>query len=118
MEQGREELEPRQRRKAENEALFRKVNEELETLNEAFGSITGTFAVVCECDDIECTEQVEVDRARYEEVRSDPTLFIVVRGHNDESVEDVVGDADGWQIVRKRPGAPAEFAAATDPRAP
>ena len=106
----------RQRRRAENEALFRQINERLESVNEAFGSVTGTFSVLCECDDVGCLEQIELAVADYERVRSDSLLFVVVRGHASPDVEDVVSEVDGWQVVRKRPGTPADFAAATDPR--
>jgi hypothetical protein len=106
-----------QRRRAANEALFRQVNERLEELNEAFESMTKTFSVVCECDDQECMEQIELTRDEYERVRADSSCFVVVRGHESPDVESVVADRDGWRVVKKRPGAPAEYAEATDPRA-
>jgi hypothetical protein len=111
-----EELSERQRRRAHNEALFRRVNEKLEDLNDAFGAVSGSFGVVCECDDLGCAAQLEITREQYEELRRDATLFIIVAGHADDLVEDVVVRADGWQIVRKRNGPAAEFAEATNPR--
>jgi hypothetical protein len=105
-----------QRRRAENEALFRQINERLESVNEAFGSVTGTFSVLCECDDAGCLEQIELEVYEYEQIRSDSSLFVVVRGHASPDVEDVVSELHGWQVVRKRPGTPANFASATDPR--
>ena len=118
VERGPEELDERERRKARNEALFRKVNEQLESVNEAFGSVSGTFAVICECDDVNCAQQLELPRSEYEAVRADPTLFIIATGHANDRVEGVIRESDGLQVVKKRDGAPSAFAEATDPRAP
>src|SRR5689334_21077982 len=52
-------VDERARRIGENEALFRYVNERIEGLNEAFGAITETMSVVCECGDLSCAEQIE-----------------------------------------------------------
>jgi hypothetical protein len=49
-------------------------------------------------------------------VRADSALFFPVPGHEDSELEDVVGQAEGYQIVRKRPGAPQQIAEAPDPR--
>ena len=48
---GTEEQFSREERAARNEALFRAVNDGARTLNEGFASITGEFAILCECAD-------------------------------------------------------------------
>jgi hypothetical protein len=106
----------RERRVGENEALYRAVNEGIESLNEAFGRITETMTVVCECGDLACAEQIEISIQEYERLRSEPTLFAVLPGHEMEDVEDVVGRQDAYHVVRKHPGGPARLAAETDPR--
>jgi hypothetical protein len=106
----------RGRRVGVNEAMFRSVNERLESLNEAFAGPMETFEVVCECSNIECVEQFTISRDAYEEVRADSTLFVVVSNHEDPGVETIVGESGRYAIVRKRGGGPAEAAAATDPR--
>jgi hypothetical protein len=108
--------EERQKRISRNEAVFRQVNEKLEQLNEAFGELTGTFEIVCECGNADCTSQIAMRRDKYEELRSDPTQFAVVKGHEIPDVEHVVAEEETYDVVRKNPGTPAEVAAATDPR--
>ena len=106
----------RARRVGHNEALFRQVNETVEELNEGTAGLTGTFDVVCECGELTCTDQVEVDRAAYEQARSNPLWFVVTAGHELPDVEHVVHTGDGYVIVEK--GAPEAQRAAreTDPR--
>jgi hypothetical protein len=49
-------------------------------------------------------------------VRTDPTLFLVVPGHEDPTVEAVVeSDQAAYFVVRKPAGTPAEIAANTAP---
>ena len=78
--------------KARNEALHRQVNEKLEQLNEAFGHFTDTFAIVCECDDLDCLEQITIAVSEYEELRGDPTRFAIVPGHESLLIERVVAE--------------------------
>jgi hypothetical protein len=111
-----EALNESQGRRAANEALFRQVNERLEELNDAFEPMTKTFSVLCECDDATCMEQIELSRDAYERVRAGASHFIVVRGHESQDVEVVITDRGGWLVVKKRSGAPASYAEATDPR--
>ena len=74
------------------------------------------YQILCECGDTDCTEQLAIAPPQYEQVRSDPALFIVARGHIAPDVEGVTADRGAYQIVRKRPGAPENIAEATDPR--
>lgn len=106
----------RKRRIGENEILFRQVNERLEQLNETFGSMTGEAAYVCECGNPACIDQITLTLGEYEEIRRDPTLFAIVPGHELPDVEEVVSEAAGHHVVRKKPGGPAELAVAHDPR--
>jgi hypothetical protein len=109
-------MDERQRRIGENEILYRTVNEKIEGLNQAFGTLTETMTVVCECGDVSCVEQIELDVPSYERVRSDPTLFVIVPGHAEPDVETVVEEGDGFEVVRKDSGEAAELAAEHDPR--
>ncbi len=101
-----------------NEALYRQVNERIESLNEAFSTITDDFAIVCECGDLQCREQVNVSRDVYEQTRQNPTRFIVKPGHEAPDVERVVArDGDGRYIVlEKEPAEARRIAEETDPR--
>jgi hypothetical protein len=107
---------PRARQIGINEAMFRSVNERLESLNEAVEPFTRTFETVCECGDIECAMRFEMTHEAYEEMRADPTLFAVVSGHEEPEYETVVSSTESYAIVRKLPGGPAEAAVERDPR--
>jgi hypothetical protein len=108
----------RARRVGENEALFRGINERLEEVSDAFEWMTGSLQIVCECGDRSCIERIELEPSEYEGVRADPTHFAVLRGHDDPSVEEIVGDRGSWVVVRKYEGAPAEIAERTSLRQP
>jgi hypothetical protein len=68
------------------------------------------FEIVCECGDGTCVEQIPVPSAEYSRVRSDPTLFILVAGHEDPTVEAVVEEEQPYLAVRK-PSGPADLTA-------
>lgn len=101
-------------RVAENESLFRNVNEELE--QRAAPDPEASISFLCECADLDCNERIAILRAEYERVRSDPAQFLVLRAHVDPSVETVVRAVDGYAVVRKVLEA-AAVAEELDPRA-
>jgi hypothetical protein len=111
-----EQMKERDRRRALNEAAFREVNERIRGLNATFSEFTGEFSIVCECDDNACVEHLSVRPDEYEAIRSDPTLFAVLPGHESPAVETVEEERGGFNVVRKKPGEPARIATATDPR--
>ena len=53
-------MDERQRRIGANEAVFRRVNENLVDLNETFAAVTDRVSLVCECGQVDCTEQIEM----------------------------------------------------------
>lgn len=107
----------RRRRFAENEALYRSVNEQIEAVSRRFGpAVDETMRVVCECGLLDCAQQIELSVGMYERVRSDPTLFLVVPGHENLEVEVVVEEHDGFTIVCKDTPPGREVAEETDPR--
>jgi hypothetical protein len=109
-------MDERARRIGENEILYRTVNEKIEDLNAAFGTVTETMTVVCECGDAACAEQIELDLPTYERVRGDPALFVTLPGHEEPDVESVVERTDEFQMVRKDAGEAEQLAAEHDPR--
>lgn len=97
-------------RLARNQTIFREVNERIEKLAEPSERIR----FICECSHVGCEATVELIRAEYEFVRSEPTHFVVTSGHNLPEIERVVAAQDGYVIVEKLIG--REFSKATDPR--
>jgi hypothetical protein len=103
-------MDERAQRVGENEVLFRDVNERIAEINRAFELDDESFEVVCECGDASCTGRLTVTIADYARVRSDPRRFLILPGHDDPSVERVVAETEGFAVVQKREGGPAELA--------
>lgn len=102
---------------AENEALFRTLNEEVQRLKRGFGeSPENSFHIVCECGDADCQERFVVLGSDYETVRRDSSTFLVVPGHEIPSTEEVIESTAAYNVVRKRPGTPQRIAQATGSR--
>ncbi|HKG42973.1 MAG TPA: hypothetical protein VKB10_01850 [Gaiellaceae bacterium] len=109
-------MDQRARRVGENESLFRTVNDEVHGLNSQFAVISDPMSAVCECGRADCTAKLEVRAAEYEEVRTNPTHFLIVPGHELPDVETVVDRRSRFWVVEKHEGDPARLARATDPR--
>ena len=80
---------------AENEALFRRVNER----HAAAGSAASSYT--CECGSLECHEQISMPGDEYRAIRADPRRFFVAPGHDIEDVESVVERHDTHWVVEK-----------------
>ena len=106
----------RARRVGLNEALFREVNEQIRSLAHELSVREGAITVICECGNADCAERLEVRIADYERVRGESTLYIVAKGHVFPDLERVVEEADGFDVVQKREGQPADVARETNPR--
>ena len=109
-------MSPREERIARNEALFRNVNERVRELAEGFSGLEpALIEFVCECGSADCTESLGLTLEVYERVRSDPTHFVIVPGHEIPGVEDVVELHERYHVVRKHEEE-AQIAIKTDPR--
>jgi tetrahydromethanopterin S-methyltransferase subunit G len=102
-------------RAAQNEAVFRRVNERLEEVNEAFQVATDNAEFVCECARIECAERVQMTLSKYEALRRDPTHFIVKPDHVLPEEERVVERQAQYVVVEKY-GRAGQRARQLDPR--
>ena len=103
-------MDARTERIGRNEDLFRKVNDQIEGVNEAFGTITGTMSILCECGKLECIEQIGLAVEEYRALRADPTRFAVKPGHELPDVERVVERREGYCVVQKAEGDAANLA--------
>jgi hypothetical protein len=100
----------RARRIGENEALFRRVNNAVEEINEVRRIESDEFEIVCECGDQACIEQIPLSRGEYEALRADPTHFAIKPEHEIPPVERVIAKNPRYWIVEKHEGAPARIA--------
>ena len=90
----------REQRLAENEVLFREVNERIEELQSgAWGASEIDF--MCECADASCTSVLTLTHVEYEELRSNSRRFAVLPGHEVEDVERVVETHPRYLVVEK-----------------
>jgi hypothetical protein len=106
----------RERRIAENEAIFRAANERIEAISESFAEVVEEMTIVCECGNVDCIERVTLTTDRYEALRSDPRQFVVLPMHVYTDVETVLSRAGSYWIVRKDSGEAGEIAEQLDPR--
>ena len=109
-------MDERKRRIGVNEAIFREANERIQDLNKSFATLTDRLILVCECGHGQCVEKISLSPQAYEELRSEPTQFAIVPGHEIPDVEEVVARREGYDIVRKVDGVPRRIAEVTDPR--
>ena len=103
-------MDARAERIGRNEDLFRKVNDQIEGVNEAFGRITGTMSILCECSKLECIEQIDLTVDEYRRLRAEPTRFAVMPGHELPDVERVVERHEAYFAVEKAEGDAARLA--------
>lgn len=104
----------RARRVGLNEALFRTVNDEVRDVNKRFAVVAQPMSVVCECERTDCYERIELKLDEYERIRSNSTFFVVKPRHDAPDVESVAERHEGYWVVRKHEGEPAEVARRTD----
>ena len=109
-------IEDKQQRGARNQALFRDVNERIDSLTGADAvPRSDAWAFLCECADSGCTDTILLTHDEYEAIRQVPTRFPVKPGHVVPEIERVVEEHDGYSVVEKV-GEAGAVAAALDPR--
>lgn len=107
------EVDAREERLAQNEVLFRTVNESIEQQAIEFGGEGYEF--ICECSSAACLDRVRLTLSEYEHVRSEGARFFVATGHQNVEVELVVETKPLFLIVEKD-GAAGVVAELADPR--
>src|SRR5438045_2099151 len=103
------------KRAAQNQALYREVNERIEELGEGHGFSLLDF--VCECAIETCAQRIALSVGEYEALRAMPTCFAVApdEAHVVPGVERVVERSARYWVVEKV-GVAGELAEALDPR--
>jgi hypothetical protein len=93
----------REARLAQNESLFRRANERISQHAEQRPDVApgAPIAFYCECANADCTERVTMTELEHEALRSDPTHFAVVDGHEFLELERVVERKASYLIVEK-----------------
>ena len=101
-------------RLAANEAVFRKINEAIES-GKTPAEPGSLAAFRCECARLGCNDLIELTFGEYEHVRSHPRRFFVSPGHERPEIETAVEIHPGYLVIEKRDEA-GRAAERTDPR--
>ena len=108
-------MDAREKRLAQNEAVFRSVNERIEDIATSSQPDGHVFEFLCECSNLDCNLLLPLTITEYEAIRKISTLFVVAPGHELPEIETVVLRKDAYQVVAKR-GEAAEYVTEHDPR--
>jgi hypothetical protein len=87
-------------RAARNEEVFRSVNEQIEAGAEQHG-VTAPMRFHCECDRERCFEQVDLIPSDYQQIVEHPYRFVIVPGHDDPRIEQIVETHEGYCVIEK-----------------
>ncbi len=88
-------------RLAQNEDFFREVNRRINEKAESHGPDSHRYEFFCECSDTRCVERVNLTLPEYEDIRAEPTRFVVKNGHVVKEIEHVVETAGDHIVVEK-----------------
>ena len=100
-------------REAENETIFREINEW--TMEDAVAGVEVDRTYICECSDIDCSASIDLTLAEYEAVRAEPARFAIAVNHENPEIDRVVVENVRFATVEKI-GTLARIARDTDPR--
>jgi hypothetical protein len=104
-----------ERRLAQNEALFREVNEKVEAIALVHGTDEHVYEFYCECSNVDCSRQVPATLAQYEAVRAHPRRFLITPDHWLPEIETVQEKNETWWVIEKH-GDAGRFVEHLDPR--
>jgi hypothetical protein len=103
-----------ERRLAENEVIFRALNESVKNGVEAVNAAaeeagsapmhfdgTQPLFFYCECSSPTCTERIKITPDAYNTIHKARDVFTLVPGHNNPDIEDVTETTDEYFVVVK-----------------
>jgi hypothetical protein len=108
-------MDAREQRLAQNEALFREVNEKVEAVAAIHGDDDHVYEFLCVCSNADCSVQVPASLAAYEAVRAHPRRFLITPEHWLPDIETVVEKSDDWWVIEKE-GEAGRLVEHLDPR--
>ena len=88
-------------RAAQNELVFRAVNEQIVKMTDRFRAQLSDIDIVCECADTSCVGAIRIDTHEFARIERTEGTFLVLPGHADESVEQVVERREAYVVVCK-----------------
>jgi hypothetical protein len=95
-------MDARDERMAQNEAMYRAVNREIEQASEEAGRDgDDRLEVLCECGQEGCSTTITLTLAEYNETHAQQDRFVVAAGHENPQIERVVARKEHYLIVDK-----------------
>jgi 2-keto-3-deoxy-6-phosphogluconate aldolase len=91
----------REARAAQNELVFRTVNEQIVEMTDRFREQLAEIDIVCECADTSCAGTIRISSDVFAKIERADGRFLVLPGHEDESVEHVVERDAKYFVVMK-----------------
>jgi hypothetical protein len=91
----------REARAAQNELVFRAVNEQIMKMTDRFRAELSDIDIVCECADTACVGTIRIDAGQFAEIERADGRFLVLPGHEDETVEQVLERHAKYVVVLK-----------------
>jgi hypothetical protein len=91
----------REVRAAQNELVFRAVNEQIMRITDRLRAQLADIDIVCECADIACVSAIRVKPEEFAAFERSLGTFLVVPGHEDEDVEQVLERRERYVVVLK-----------------
>jgi hypothetical protein len=93
-----------QRRRAQNESIFRERNDNIERLASGVIDKSSQAGMLiefsCECSNEDCTDGIGLSLAEYKQLRRNDRQFMVKPGHQQADIESVA-KYSGYVIVEK-----------------
>lgn len=102
------------RRMAENQVVFRKMNEQAKAFVDELARIADedermkdmrhddkTLQFYCECSDEDCQLRIAIQPSAYSKIHAQPDHFAILPGHNLPAIESVVEQHDTFIVVKK-----------------
>jgi hypothetical protein len=97
--------ERRAEREAQNQALFKQVNERIHDVLESLGDDGRPGEFVCECGCVDCATMMRLTQEEYEAAREGGERFIVVPGHEQSGLDRIYARHEGFFVVETVSGA-------------
>ena len=91
----------REARAAQNELVFRAVNEQIVKMTDRFRAQLADIDIVCECANTSCVGTIRINADEFAKIERVEGRFLVLPGHEDETVERVVERLEDYVIVWK-----------------
>jgi hypothetical protein len=102
---------PAKRRAAENQAVFRELNERVDARVARWPQMEGALQrVLCECSLSDCVEYLGMTVREYQDAHRTDAHFAVAPGHNDALFERVAEKHERYWVVEKWAPLPREDA--------